>query len=362
MPAMPLRAFSIGMMTDDVISSGEAPGSRSDTLTWAGSAFGKRSTPRSRNENTPSTTSDITSIVAKTGRRTQSSDSMAILPSTAIFIPSVSVSTSVTATRSARVQSGEDLHAVADAVAGLELARLQPIALDGERPVDAVAVLHGGVRDRHHLFDERGLEPHAGERARLQQRLGIRRQRFEGERARLRRHRGTDARHGGGERLVRKGIDAQRQRLPDLHPWRHAFGNLGAQLQRVHAHDGHDRHLRFHQLAEGDHPLLDIAGERRADGRVAQMALGELHRRRRGVDIGSEVLRLLQRGVIGGPLEPQRRVRVVEHLLRDELTLVQLGRALEALPGLRQFGGGSPHVGRVLDSRQLGRHRRHRTS
>ena len=79
MPAMPLRAFSIGMMTADVISSGEAPGSRSCTLTWAGSAFGKRSTPRSRNEKMPSTTSDITSIVAKTGRRTQSSDSMATL-------------------------------------------------------------------------------------------------------------------------------------------------------------------------------------------------------------------------------------------------------------------------------------------
>src|SRR5678816_162119 len=78
MPAMPLRAFSIGMMTADVISSGDAPGSRSETLTWAGSALGKRSTPRSRNENTPSTTSDITSIVANTGRRTQSSDSILV--------------------------------------------------------------------------------------------------------------------------------------------------------------------------------------------------------------------------------------------------------------------------------------------
>ena len=36
MPAMPLSAFSIGMMTADVISSGDAPGSRSDTLTWRG--------------------------------------------------------------------------------------------------------------------------------------------------------------------------------------------------------------------------------------------------------------------------------------------------------------------------------------
>src|ERR1051325_6690790 len=73
---MPLSAFSIGITTALVISSGEAPGSRRLTLTVAGSAFGKRSTPRSRKEKTPSTTSDITSIVANTGRRTQISDSM----------------------------------------------------------------------------------------------------------------------------------------------------------------------------------------------------------------------------------------------------------------------------------------------
>src|ERR1043165_7564104 len=80
MPAMPLSAFSIGMMTDDVISSGAAPGSRSATVTVAGSAFGNRSTPRSRNEKMPSTTSDMTSIVAKTGRLTQSSDNIGQVP------------------------------------------------------------------------------------------------------------------------------------------------------------------------------------------------------------------------------------------------------------------------------------------
>src|SRR3954463_10979624 len=76
MPEIPLRAFSIGITTALVISSGEAPGSRRLTLTVAGSAFGKRSTPRSRKEKMPSTTSDITSIVANTGRRTHSSESM----------------------------------------------------------------------------------------------------------------------------------------------------------------------------------------------------------------------------------------------------------------------------------------------
>ena len=78
-PETPLMACSIGSTTDVDISSGLAPGSDSETLTVAGSARGKRSTPRPRNENVPSTTSDITSIVADTGRRTQSSESTGVL-------------------------------------------------------------------------------------------------------------------------------------------------------------------------------------------------------------------------------------------------------------------------------------------
>ncbi len=67
-----------GVATDAAMVSGLAPGSRTWTLTVAGSAFGNKSTPRSRNEKIPSTTSDMTSIVAKTGRRTQSSDSISL--------------------------------------------------------------------------------------------------------------------------------------------------------------------------------------------------------------------------------------------------------------------------------------------
>ena len=104
MPETPLIACSIGSMTVVDISSGLAPGSESVTLTVAGSAFGKRSTPRPRKEKIPSTTSDMTSIVADTGRRTHSSDSTQQLREgylvTATRVPSVNVSTSVTATRS----------------------------------------------------------------------------------------------------------------------------------------------------------------------------------------------------------------------------------------------------------------------
>ena len=49
------------------------------------------------------------------------------------------------------------------------------------------------------------------------------------------------------------------------------LGNLRHHLQRIDAHHGHDRHLRLHQLAGRDQPLLDVAVERRADVRVAQL-------------------------------------------------------------------------------------------
>ena len=67
------RASSIGITTWVVTSSGVAPGRRMLMLTVAGSALGKRSTPRSRKEKTPSVTRKAMSITAKTGRRTQSS-------------------------------------------------------------------------------------------------------------------------------------------------------------------------------------------------------------------------------------------------------------------------------------------------
>ena len=106
-PETLLSASSTGSTTELAISSGLAPGRLRDTLTVAGSAFGNKSTPSVRKENTPSTTSDITSIVANTGRRTQSSASIEKSPlsyspfgATLTRCPSASWSTSVSATGS----------------------------------------------------------------------------------------------------------------------------------------------------------------------------------------------------------------------------------------------------------------------
>ena len=64
-------ASSRGSTTDETISSGLDPGKSTVTFTVAGSTLGNRSTPRERNEKTPSVTRNAISMTAKTGRLTQ---------------------------------------------------------------------------------------------------------------------------------------------------------------------------------------------------------------------------------------------------------------------------------------------------
>ena len=72
-PATPASACSSGSAIEELISSGLAPGRRTLTETVAGSAFGSRSTLRSRKENRPVTTSAMIRTVVNAGRRTQNS-------------------------------------------------------------------------------------------------------------------------------------------------------------------------------------------------------------------------------------------------------------------------------------------------
>ena len=107
----------------------------------------------------------------------------------------------------------------------------------------------------------------------------------------------------------------------------------------IDAHDAHHRRLTLHELAERDQPLLHVAVERRADAGVAQLAIGELHARVRRVDVGAQVLGVLQRRVVARLLRAQRRLRIVERLLGHELALVQLVGAFVGLLGLHELGG-----------------------
>ena len=170
---------------------------------------GLRETGRRRGRGTrrcPSTTSDMTSIVAKTGRRTQRSESTCGTP---LFrrprraSPSASVSTSVIATRSPSFTPLGDLDAVAKALADLQLAHGQAVAVDDEHPVHAVAVLERGIRQRQHVVDLAALDVDAREGARLQRGVGVRHGGLERERSRRGVHGRADPAHLAVEGAVR---------------------------------------------------------------------------------------------------------------------------------------------------------------
>src|SRR4029450_7890514 len=165
MPDTLLIACSIGSTTDVDISSGLAPGSDRATLTVAGSALGNKSTPRPWNENEPSTTSDITSIVAETGRRTQNSDNMKIsLTGHCDELAAVQRLDVRHDDALAGFDAAGHFDSVAEPLAPLQLAHLESIAADDERAVHAVSVLQRGEWQREHFVHFAAFDVHAGER------------------------------------------------------------------------------------------------------------------------------------------------------------------------------------------------------
>src|SRR5439155_2112025 len=114
----------------------------------------------------------------------------------------------------ARFDAADDLDAVADAIAGFQLANGESIAVHHENPVDAVPILQRAVRQRENIFDPRRLDVHAREGAGLELRIAVRHERLEGKGARLSVHGGTDARNLPGERLLGKRVDVEGRRLP----------------------------------------------------------------------------------------------------------------------------------------------------
>src|SRR5262252_3857664 len=70
MPLIVLTASSTLSVISVSISCGDEPRFVTVTVIVGKSTFGKRSTPRLKNENAPTTTNEVISIVANTGRLT----------------------------------------------------------------------------------------------------------------------------------------------------------------------------------------------------------------------------------------------------------------------------------------------------
>ena len=317
MPAMPLSAFSIGMMTAEVISSGAAPGSRSETLTVAGSALRKQidaeiaeredAQHHERHDQHRGEDRPADAEFRQHGYSASAVDGDLHAVGEIVDVGQRDASPSFTPPRISMRSPTP--------IAGLQLVGGQPIAVDGERAIDAVAVLHRGVGNRQDLLDERGFEMHPRERAGLQPGVGIGRQGLEGERPRLRVDGRADPRHRAGERRAGKRVDLQVDRLSDLDPRRHALGNLRQHFSGSTRTTVITGICSFTSSPSRHHPLLDVAVERRPDGRVAQLAIRELHGGGRGVDVRAQVPGVLERGVVRRRLQSQRRLRIVERLL-----------------------------------------------
>src|SRR5690242_1574841 len=129
MPWIVLICSSSFCVTWVSISSVEAPGSSTRTVTVGRSTVGKRSTPRRKYDAAPTTTSAITIIVAKTGRLMQTSASFCTraLPLGGHSLAGRQVA-GLEHDRFAGLEPGHDLDAVVGAAAGLH-ADLDDLAL-----------------------------------------------------------------------------------------------------------------------------------------------------------------------------------------------------------------------------------------
>jgi hypothetical protein len=154
---------------------------------------------------------------------------------------------------------------------------------------------------------------------------------------------GADPRHLPLDRAVPEGIDAQRDGVADLDRGGEALGDFGEHAQRLQPDDAHHRALDPHELSDRDEALRDDPVERRADGGVLQLAVGEAQR---GLALGNFRLQLPCGGL-------ELRFRFLELLLGHQVAAGELARPREPLFGFGKLGGGADHVGRFIQGRQL---------
>src|SRR5436190_1979444 len=253
----------------------------------------------------------------------------------------------------ARLEALADLDAIAEAIAEHDLAAGELAVLHDEDPVGAVAALDGGHRDGDGALDAVGGDLHVRERPGLQLAVGIRHFSLDREGPRLEVHARRDADDLAGEHLLRKGVDLDRHVAPVLDPRRELLGHLGGELQRLQPHDPHHRRLRLDELPWRDQPLRDVAVERRADHRVAQLALRQAQRRGLRLDVGAQLPRRGERLVACRLRRVVPRLRDLEIGLRQQVPRGEVLRPIELLLRGVELRLGADHGRHCVERRQL---------
>src|SRR5262245_35932775 len=238
----------------------------------------------------------------------------------------------------AGLQTFDDLDQVAQAVAQFHLALFDRLALKDEDFVRAEKVSGGAVRDGQNLIDLVGLDRGFDERAGFEFPAAVGHQGFDLERAILFVNRRIDARDAAREFAARKGFEAEFDFAPHAHPRRHLFGHAQTRAQRVDVDDGHDRRLNFQVLPRRDLASFDVAGERRANLRVAQPFVGQVERRLGLLHRGAHVFDLLHGQVVSRLGGLVARLCFIVLLARDDAGFQEALRALVFLLGVGQVG------------------------
>ena len=177
MPAMPLSAFSIGMMTADVISSGAAPGQPERHVD------GRRIGLREQIDAEIAEREDAQHDERHHEHRGEDRPPDAEFRQHGYSVSAVdghlhAVGQVVDVGERDRARRASTPPRISmrsptrSPVFSSWTARRSPV--DDEHAIDAVAVLHRGVGNRQHLFDQRGVEVHAREGARLEPRVVVR--------------------------------------------------------------------------------------------------------------------------------------------------------------------------------------------
>src|SRR5689334_3733699 len=266
MPSTVLTTSSIGCAMSDSTSSGEAPGKLTRTETVGKSTEGKRSTPSLKNPAVPITTSDNTIIDAKTGRRIQISANFCITYNDGSLVNHFD---SLPRLQVARI----DHHFFTDVNAGDDLSKFRTTSAGCDRALECFSVLHhdhllnaSKRYDRVVRHGDRHLRV-VGNDLRVSKRAGPQRPiisdvGFNHQYPVLLRDHRAQA-HDLAAIDSRIPLDGYTNILTSMHGARFALGNLGAQPQRIHFHDVHDRRARGEIFADAGAFLLHNAIERR---------------------------------------------------------------------------------------------------
>src|SRR5262245_3976645 len=300
------------------VSSIEAPGSSTRTLTVGRSTVGKRSTPSRIQLAAPTTTNAMINIVANTGRLMQTSASFCM----ALRGDGDGLAAGEVPRHGddgiAALEPVDDLDVGAQTAAGrhanlggLALAHDQHLLAAGEDD-------ERGRRHRHHRLARLGhdLDPREGagpQEPALVRHLGLD-------------HQGPvlllhDRRQPHHAPAVERGIalDSQGHRVAHAHAGALALGHRHAHTQRVHTHHRGDRRTGRQILA--DRGLLEAHDtvERRQDHRVGELLTRQVELRASLRDHGLAVADFLDRVLVAAFRHQQGRLGRVELSASDQI-------------------------------------------